>query len=356
MLSLRAAEPAPTVAQPDRGVLVLRNGQNIQGRISRQDGVYVIDLGDGQIRVKAAEVELVCSSLEDGYRQKRAAISPGYAHGHLALAQWCLRHGLLGQAAVELADATAAEPDNPLIGVLQQRLKMALEPPTAPKGFDRLAAGPSNEELDRMIRSLPRGTVEMFTQSVQPVLMNHCAAAECHGSPAGGGLRLFRVPIGKVASRRITQRNLYSVLPYMDRQNPVGSRLLTVPNGPHGTAKYAIFNAHEAGQYKRVFDWAYQLSQQPSPRESQGPPTLATTPSFEAIASEAAQGAPQTLPPDVRKPRPLSTDGVRNPAHKPAKSAADVSAASFDRPIDSAEAKPRDHRYSPTKRQPPTHE
>ena len=72
-----------------------------------------------------------------------------------------------------------------------------------------------------MVRSLPPGVVETFTQSVQPVLMNHCATGGCHAPQSETGLRLFRVPTGKQASRRITQRNLYSVLPFVDRDNPV---------------------------------------------------------------------------------------------------------------------------------------
>ena len=91
-------------------------------------------------------------------------------------------------------------------------------------------------------------------------------------------MRLFRVPSGKQASRRITQRNLYSVLSYVDRENPVGSRLLTVPNGPHGTAKQAIFSDHQASQYKRLVDWAGQFARQSTP---QSLPTLGPAAPFE---------------------------------------------------------------------------
>ena len=146
---------------------------------------------------RPADVDLVCTSLEDGYRRKRAAIQVGNVHHHLELAQWCLRHGLLGPAAAELADATVAEPNNPMIDVLHHRLKMALEPPPAPETAGKSTSGPSNEELDRMVRSLPHGAVETFTQSVQPVLMNHCATGGCHGPQSDTGLRLFRVPTGK---------------------------------------------------------------------------------------------------------------------------------------------------------------
>ena len=237
--------------------------------------------------------------MEDGYRQKRAAIQVGNVHHHIELAQWCLRHGLLGPAATELADATVAEPNDPMIDVLHHRLKMAMEPPPKPEAAGKSTAGPSNEELDRMVRSLPHGVVETFTQSVQPVLMNHCATGGCHGPQSETGLRLFRVPTGKQASRRITQRNLYSVLPYLDRDNPASSRLLTAPNGPHGTAKQAIFTEHQAGQYKRMIDWANQFAGQSTPDSI---PTLAPAAPFES----AGPTPPQVLSQEARKARPLS--------------------------------------------------
>ena len=113
-----AAGQAPPANPPDQGILVLRNGQTIEGRITQADGLYVVDLGDGQIRVKPPDVDLVCACLEDGYQRKRAAIQVGNVQDHIELAQWCLRHGLLGPAATELADATVAEPNNPMIDVL----------------------------------------------------------------------------------------------------------------------------------------------------------------------------------------------------------------------------------------------
>ena len=289
---LRAAEPAPP-EKADQQILVLRNGQTFEGRVTQQEGTYVIDLSDGQIRIKAADVDLICGSLQEGYERKRVAVQPGDAHNHLELAQWCLRHGLLGPAAAELADAKAAEPNNPMIGAIEHRLKLALEPPPT-AATAKPIVGPSNDELDRMIRNLPHGSVEAFTQLVQPVLTNHCATAGCHGPQSETGLRLFRVPIGKTASRRITQRNLYAVLLFVDRDNPAASRLLAAPSGPHGTSKIAIFNEHQAAQYKRLAEWVSELSGQAATPE--GPLTI--NPMLTAEASGPSSGVP-ARPPQV---------------------------------------------------------
>lgn len=296
------AEQAASGSSPDqqRQILVLRNGQTFEGRITQVEGLYVVEFPEGQIRIKPADVDLVCTNMEDGYRRKRASIQLGNVHSHLELAQWCLRHELFGPAGAELADATAADPTHPMIPVLRHRLKMAMEPPPAPSTNAKTISGPSNDELDRMVRNLPRGTVEMFSQSIQPLLANHCSTAGCHGPQSETGLRLYRMPTNKTASRRITQRNLYSVLSYMDRTTPMNSRLLTEATRSHGTAKHAIFSEHEAGQYKRLVDWANVLAQQ-TPAEP-APATL-----FDSPLPPASSNPPDELSPEAKKARPIDT-------------------------------------------------
>lgn len=333
---LRAAEPVAMPTSPAQQMLVLRNGQSIEGRITQADGHYIVDLSDGQIRIKSADVDLICNTLEEGYQRKRAAIQVGNVHHHLELAQWCLRHNLLEPAALELADAVAADPTNPMIGAVQHRLKMATEPSVSADTGVKKAAGPSNEELDRMVRGLPRGSVEMFTQSVQPLLMNHCATSGCHGPQSDGGLQFIRVPMGKPASRRITQRNLNSVLAFIDHENVAASPLLTAPNGPHGTVKHAVFSEHEAAQYNRLVEWVCQLGQQPMLEDF--PAAIPVMPAFPPDAVPV-QASPQVLSKDAQKAHPLSAAPSqatvrRGVASGPSKTGVEAAQASFDQPVD----------------------
>lgn len=304
--SLLGGELATTPTPPPPKTLVLRNGQAIEGRITQKGDLYIVDLSDGEIRIKAADVDLICDTLDEGYQRKRAAIQLGNVHHHLELAQWCLRHGLIESAAAELADATAADPANPMLGAMQHRLKMATEPLAAADTGVKKTAGPSNEELDRMVRNLPRGAVETFTQSVQPLLMNYCATSGCHGPQTDGGLQLVRIPTGKPASRRVTQRNLNSVLAYVDRENAAASRLLTAAGGPHGTVKRAVFSEHEAAQYNRLVEWVRLLAQQPTPEV---PATVTpATPVFPPD-SVLSQVPPQVLSKEAQRANPLSAAG-----------------------------------------------
>ena len=322
--------PAPP---PSPQIVLLRNGQVLEGQISQADGQYVVQVDGGQIRLKATDVEMLCGSLEEGYQRKRAAILVGSVHQHLELAQWCLRHGLLDHAGDEINAAVAADPRHPMIPALQQRLKMALEPPPAPEAKASPNGMLTNEDLDRMVRGLPRGAVETFTQSVQPVLTNHCATSGCHGPQTDNGLRLYRIPPKQTASRRLTQRNLASALEYINRDNPEQSRLLTAASSPHGTARGPIFSEHQATQYKRLVEWANQVAQRP-PTDvpaSVTPQVMEENPAFVPPATSAA-AHPRMLSPEARRARPLQAQGN-----------APRTAADGPRSASAAEAKPADN-------------
>ncbi len=340
-IALDGAQPAAPAAADTR-ILILRSGQTFEGRVTQVEGGYVVDFSDGQIRVKASDVDLVCTSLEDGYRQKASALAPGNVQHHLELAQWCMKHKLMRLAAIELANATVIEPNNPAIGVLQHRLRLAQEPPPLTSPADRPKVGPSNDELDRMVRGLPRDVVETFTQTVQPVLMNHCASGGCHGPESKSSLRLFRVSSGKAASRRVTQRNLYAVLPLVDRDEPAASRLLTAANGPHGTLKQPVFDERQAAQYQRMVDWAVRLAGHAVP---ESPATVQRTAAFESSSPASVQNPPQVLARDARRARPLSAQGE---THNVKRGAADTSAVlPSDRSADPFDPEIFNRRFAP---------
>jgi hypothetical protein len=346
----RAQAPS-TAAPPAPSMIVLHNGEVIAGKITKMDDVYLVDLPYGRIRVKQSDVDLVCSNLDEGYRLKRNTIQIGNVHDHLELAQWCLRHNLMGQASVELADAASVDPKNPMVAALQHRLKMAMEPP-APAGEKApatLPSGPSSAELDRMLRGMPRGAVESFTQSVQPVLLNQCATSGCHGPQAEAGLRLYRVSGGAATSRRSTQRNLYSVLKYIDLANPSESRLLTAARKPHGTVQHAIFTERQAGQYQRIAEWANQLAGRPTERM---PASVARKNGPAEVTEPQFDDQPATLPREANKAQRLNGAKTPRTARRPgtpSRNADDPAPASFDQPSDSQDPEVFNRQYGQDK-------
>ncbi len=246
---------------PQPGVVLLRNGQILSGRISQAGEEYYVALDSGEIRLRANQVELICRDLAEGYERKRGRIDPDKLGDHLDLALWCIRQGMYDNAAREIADARQIDPRHPRIALIERQFKLAKEQPSSAR--QKPATGepsPTNEDLDRLVRGMPPGTVETFATAIQPLLLNTCATGGCHGPQSESKLRLLRTQVGKTSSRRLTQRNLYAVLDTIDRNDPPASPLLTAPVIPHGTAKSAIFTNKEVVQYRQLLQWVMRVS------------------------------------------------------------------------------------------------
>ena len=305
-ISIAQAQDYTPGPVPQPGVVLLRNGEIIEGRIvPLADGCQIL-LPDGEIRLKGVDVECVCRDLEEGYQRKRAAIQVGGAQGHLQLAQWCLRHNLPGNAAHELADAIEAEPNHPMIHIIESQLKLAMQPPAeAPPA--RLQPDTTSAELEHLIQGMPPGTVESFTQSIQPLLLNYCAAAACHGPHTENHFRLLRIQASQPPSRRVTQRNLQATLEWIDRSNPAGSRLLDAASHPHGRAKNAVFTDHQAAQYQRLLAWVCQVARQSPPEQLAGdaPAAVSRESRSESLRGEpAGAGKPAAGDTETRRRQP----------------------------------------------------
>jgi hypothetical protein len=310
-------DPVRESAPADR-LVVLRSGGVFEGQITKEGNWYLVKLGNGEVRIRAADVEMTCPDLKEAYQRKKALAQGGNLQNHLQLAQWCQQQGLNPEAEEELTAAETIAPRHPLVQLLKQKLK-AGGAPAVLKPHPPAGSSPSSEELDRMIRGLPPKTVELYTRSVQPVLMNNCTAGGCHGPQSTTKLRLFRMSQDQFASRRLTQRNLHMVLQFIDQGNPAASPLLKVPAGPHGSMKAAIFNEHQKDQYQKIVDWAMQFDPAavgettplPSPKASADKVIPAT---HEEPVAEAEAPAP---PPASHSPRPKHAQKIKRGAEVP---------------------------------------
>jgi len=346
-------EDAPLPSDGPRNLLVLRNGRIVSGRVSRVGDFYYVALPNGEIRVKATDVDFSCQTIDEAYRRKQAAIKQGDAEGHLRLAHWCQRHQLLGAAAAELADAIDVDPDHPLIPVLQRRLRAALRPPPTPAPSQRPeqeqgSQPPSLDDLDRLVRIMPAGTVETFTQTIQPLLVNSCTTVGCHGPGSASEFRMERIPHGRPPSRRTTQRNLHSVMQWVDRKNPSASKLLVKPGLPHGNTDQPPFTGRQAAQqYQLLVDWMARVTGQRE-KEAHAPDTTASKadPSVQTNPTTGPLG--DSVPPSI--PRLLGETGefkkVPPPQAKP--TAAPAAATELIRPSSNVKRGAPLRRFVPT--------
>ena len=192
-------------------ILVLRDGGVLTGSVSRIDDGYLIKRSGTEIQVPTAKVLIACRTLAEGYEARRAEVNLASVESHLSLAAWCLTHGLKPQAARELADVRALEPDHPRLALLERRLAAAESVATsnhsanqrlpgtpiatAPPDVRESHASPLATETD-----LSGPVVERFTRKVQPILVNNCTTSGCHHR---GGSQQFQLDRASCTDSRI---------------------------------------------------------------------------------------------------------------------------------------------------------
>jgi len=270
--------------QPDAApqILVMQNGQVLRGQISLHGDSYLVTLPYGEIRVPIENVERVCDTLEEAFRLKQNTIRFGSARQHLQLADWCLDHGLYEHARQELALATTLEPRHHLAAVMAGRLAAATQKGNV-VGEEAAIRQPATDakQLDALVRQLPPGTVESFTNTIQPLLVNSCSARACHGSMASNDFQLRRYPHGQKPRRRLTLRNLEAVMRWVDRDDPAASRLLYAATHSHGPAKRSPLLSEPAQQ--KLLEWLGRLgtTQPPAQLAEQGAANETDTASFD---------------------------------------------------------------------------
>ena len=286
-------EPFAPPPADDTGILLLRNGQVIEGHVEHNADYYTVTSPDQVTQVRAADVEFFCHDLRAGYQQKKAAMQPNEIEQHIQLFLWCERHGLLDCAGDELKAAEALDRQHPMISVLQRRLKVEMQAKKEPvHPADSGPLPPSDEQLERMIRDMPPGTVESFVQVVQPILLNHCPGAIGYVLPGQRRLQLMRPPLGESPSRRITERNLYAVLQCIDCDKPGESLLLKASVGSGTAESVGAFPRKHSMQYDKLVQWVYLVAQKPLPAEEMENASADNA----SFADLAAGGAAPSLP------------------------------------------------------------
>jgi len=311
-----------TPLAPTAGLVLLRNGSLILGDVTRAGDVVVVTQGnDVELRLPARDVEAVCASLDEAYEFKLRHASGSGIELHLRLAEWCLRHGLTARCSEQLERASAIDASHPQLKSLRERLLLAQQPPPPAAPPAAAAASPAGsaslEELDKAIQALPKESVEKFSGTIQPILLNRCGANQCHGPNAPSAFRLLRPPSGQHATRRFTQRNLYAALAMLDRANPEASPLLTKPQSRHGGSPTAIFDKHTQPQLAELIAWA-RLTVGARERPAAATPGPATIRPAQHTLSQPAVGG-TTTPAQAQQPStPAGSVVTMRPLAEPA--------------------------------------
>src|SRR5690349_3862735 len=159
--------------------LMLQDGGLVEGKVTSVADWYIVARSGGEMQLAKSRVTFVCSTLEEAYEFRRKQIAESKPEPHLALAEWCLRYGLLSYANHEIAEASKLDSDHPRLALLQRRLETMKSKPAAklksvmpPK--TQLSDTAQSATQPSMTLNLPDGVVERFTRKVQPILVNSC--------------------------------------------------------------------------------------------------------------------------------------------------------------------------------------
>jgi hypothetical protein len=283
-------------ARPNRvQIAVLQDGGVLTGEITLYGDRYLIRQPQGEINIATSRVLAICDSLQEAYQLQRHR-GERTVESHLGLADWCLRHNLLPEAARELADARRLGGVHLRLALLERRLVSAgrpsdsHKPPKSPKSAATTSKGDQATESPPALLppDLPEDVVEHFTRRVQPILVNNCTMAGCHQPGSEQSFQLDRALLHGLGNRRTTRSNLAATLTLVDREQPHLSPLLTIPRQAHGGMSGPVFTPRHRAAFSHLVDWVRIVTQsQPTAISEIAEPTADENPQTEEASYEA---------------------------------------------------------------------
>lgn len=259
-------------------VILMNSGRVLTGFATRNAGGWLVEQSNGRVQVPVEQVKFVADSLVDAYRKQRDSVVEPTPATHIALAQWCISYRLHGEARDELRKCLKLDPDDASARKLLRRLDDMLDPPNDKKTgpAERLPTRSAEGFLVPDVESLGGLSTDAavsFTQRVQPLLVNKCGNASCHGTtssaPKSSGFHLMPVRSGANAHRVYTERNLAEVMRYIDVQEPSLSPLVTIPVGAHAGTSGVFQGTTGNTQIKMLRAWVKTVAAEKRAEEAE---------------------------------------------------------------------------------------
>lgn len=333
LMWLTVISVSPWVAAEDTSpsrteqLVVMRDGRILQGVVQRHAVGYYVERSNGSILVPQEQVRCVARDLADAYRLQREQMLDPTSADLLRLAEWCISYRLYDEAQQELKRALRREPDNDtarrMLAKLEDRL-MASPQLAAPRArVDQLGLVMSDVES---LGGLSKELAMEFTSRIQPLLINKCGNAACHGFSSRSDFRLTHVRNGSANHRLSSQQNLALVLKQIDLSNPKASPILQRTQGAHGGATFAIFSgAGGTAQRQTLENWVFAVvkeqqkeAEQLANRSPLKPTKAKVNPTDEATETASTQVQPAkfetTVAPAIAESMHLQSLGEEAPS------------------------------------------
>jgi hypothetical protein len=256
--------------EPGQGVAVLQDGRTIQGKIHEVPGGYRVDHAGGHFILPYSEVSLTSASLVGAYQAYRDSIRQPSADSHITLAEWCISNNLLSQARDEIEAALRLEPmrteARALLDQVDQLIRAYAGVPSSPNATTATVQPASAIQIDRFDSSqertsagLSRETHQEFIAHVQPLLINKCANAKCHGPAGSTRFTLIGTRLGSSNHRLASEKNLETLFSWIDATKPRQSPLLTKPGEPTKVHQQLFLGERQHQQSLILENWVAQV-------------------------------------------------------------------------------------------------
>jgi len=293
----QAAVGVPGQKEPPT-LVVLRDGKVIEGSFRLAQGGYEVSMKGGRMFLPDSLVWFEARHRRHAYEILKQRLPCRTADEYAQLAKWCVTNRLYSCAQGELRAALEQEPDHAEARSLAKSIDAILRTGSRPNPQAETSAAAEMPSIDdaESLGELPRSVATDFSTRVQPLLVNRCGNASCHGTAAQNGFTLRVVRVGNPAFRRLSQENLAAVRGQIDAVAPGDSPLLVEPSRPgHGGLRKPLF-AGPAGeaQFKTLAVWvarAARSSPAPEPGATDEPEAFMLT-----GATSTDSASPEVVP------------------------------------------------------------
>jgi hypothetical protein len=285
---LVASLPNVAVARDGPAVL-LRNGQVFYGKAKEEGDRVIVEDEHSTYRLSRQQVLCWADNVDALYQYRVDHRPANSAKQHLADAEWCINNGLFGRAAEEIIALRTLTGDSSAADAMEKRLRLLVEQ-TAVQAEEKNAstadsknlsgsspaaavlsvadeAGEvrSQKPLERMVTHGEKPTpvihnienaesVHRFTDSIQPMLLNRCATAGCHGLRAVAAPKFEGWRSGVTA--KLTSHNMRQLAPLINFEDPSKSRLIEMASSPHGGSE-TLSGKLDTQLRERLIQWVY---------------------------------------------------------------------------------------------------
>ncbi|MFN3190504.1 MAG: hypothetical protein ACE361_08270 [Aureliella sp.] len=263
------------------GAVLLKASQRvIEGRVVPSgDAVTVHMSEDAKVQLPLESIEHIGADKRAIYdfKAKRKDTSQWRAGDDFKLTRWCLSNGLFLEATEHYQRVAKLNGDHPRVKqlALELRSKLLSDPgfrahlgmPPEENVTQSMTARASSGEagqtkganpvrpagVDFSVTTMHPEIAGHFSRRIQPILMNRCSQAACHGGQSANGLRILE-PY-RSAYERVTTENLRSVLGQVSSGPEALSPLLTYATTAHGIQRQAAISVTETQLLKELTTW-----------------------------------------------------------------------------------------------------